>query len=67
MKMVTIVLAAVMVFALTPLAKAATMTCEVVSITETQVELNCEEVKGFSVGDQVKIKAKKKSKAIEGC
>lgn len=67
MKMVTVALAAAIIFTLTPLSKAATMTCEVVSITETRVELSCEEVKGLSLGDQVKIKAKKKSKAIEGC
>lgn len=67
MKMVTVVMAAVAVLLLSPLAIAGTRTCEVVSIAESEVVLTCKDVKGFSVGDKVKIKAKKKGKAIEGC
>lgn len=66
-KKVLVVTAAAALLAFAPLAMAASRTCEVVSIAESEVVLNCEDVKGISVGDQVKIKTKKKSKAIEGC
>lgn len=67
MKMLTVVLAGAAVLTLAQIAMAASRTCEVVSIAETEVVLSCKDIKGFSVGDKVKVKARKKSKAIEGC
>ena len=67
MAKVTAIMLAMAILTISPLVKAASTTCEVVSITDKEVVLNCEDVKELIVGDQVKIKTKKKSKAIEGC
>ena len=67
MAKITAMMLVMAILTLSSLAMAASRTCEVVSITEKEVVLNCEDVKELIVGDQVKIKTKKKSKAIEGC
>ena len=67
MAKVTAIMLAMAILTISPLAIAASKTCEVVSITDKEVVLKCEDVKELIVGDQVKIKTKKNSKAIEGC
>lgn len=67
MKKITATLMAMAILTLSPMAMAATKTCEVVSITDTEVLLNCKNVKGLTVGEKVKIKTLKKTNAIEGC
>ena len=67
MTKITAMILAMAILTIASLAMAASKTCEVVSITDKEVILNCEDVKELIVGDQVKLKIKKKSKAIEGC
>ncbi len=67
MAKITAMMLAMAILTISPLAMAASITCEVVSITDKVVVLNCEDVKELIVGDQVKIKPKKTSHAIEGC
>lgn len=67
MTKITAILLAMAVLTISPLAMAASRTCEVIKITDKEVVLNCEDVKELIVGDQVKVKIKKKSKGIEGC
>ena len=67
MAKITAMMLAMAILTISPLAMAASKQCEVVSITDKEVVLNCEDVKELIVGDQVKLKTKKKSKAIEGC
>ena len=63
----TAILLAMAILTISSMAMAANRTCEVISITDTEVLLNCEDVKGLMVGDRVKMKPQKKDKAIEGC
>jgi len=67
MAKITAMMLVMAILTISPLAMAASKKCEVVSITDKEVVLNCEDVKELIVGDQVKLKTKKKSKAIEGC
>ncbi len=67
MKKTMTILLAMAILTITPMAMAANKTCKVISITDTEVLLNCEDTKGLVVGDKVKIKPKKKNRAIEGC
>ncbi len=67
MAKITAMMLAMAILTISSLAMAASKTCEVVSITDKEVILNCEDVKELIVGDQVKLKTKKKSKTIEGC
>ena len=61
------IMSAMAIFTLSPLAMATSRTCEVVSVTDKEVVLKCENGKELIVGEQVKIKTTKLKKAIEGC
>ncbi len=62
---VSVVLA--LTFAVSTVAVAATVKCTVDSIDVDKVTRTCKGADKLKVGDSVKVKAKKKAAAIEGC
>jgi len=67
-KLVSLALAAAFVISTATASLAASITCEVKSVSGSTVTLDCgSKAKKLSAGQKVKVKAKKAKKAIEGC
>lgn len=62
---VAVVLA--LTFAVSTFAVAATVKCTVDSVSDDKVTMTCKGADALKAGDKVKVKAKKKAAAIEGC
>jgi len=62
---VAVVLA--LTFAVSTFAVAKTVKCTVDSVSGDKVTMTCKSADALKAGDSVKVKAKKKAAAIEGC